>query len=331
MGEELEEGHVGEVRRRGCSILKDDFLPKESFGSWGNYVNSLSNTPGRILDRVVTRLDRVLIGLEARTDVGPAVVLSYVVSGISTMLAVFFYTEFVVEIPVVGRPPTGLSRSCLLFIIIAGLIHADKNNFTPFMPFGPCGVFKSSAVLFFAYTGFDVVSTMAEKTKNPGKDIPIGLVGSILLTTAVGLGWGKYMVAAGDLKGDVAFMPAGYQVDKNPHVYGRVQLMVGNPLRSSSPFCCLSDNITAGIQGARHAQFGVPLLDLHLSNNLPSRLLPPSFQRVAANSQLPNVINKYQNDKNDNISCLLTMATSSKTLEKNGTISLPENRENELK
>ncbi|KAH0648883.1 hypothetical protein KY285_034131 [Solanum tuberosum] len=70
-----------------------------------------------------------------------------------------------------------------------------------------------------------------------------------------------------------------------------------NPLRSSSPFCCLSDNITAGIQGARHAQFGVPLLDLHLSNNLPSRLLPPSFQRVAANSQLPNVINKYQNDK----------------------------------
>ncbi|KAH0698667.1 hypothetical protein KY284_012882 [Solanum tuberosum] len=83
------------------------------------------------------------------------------------------------------RPPTGLSRSCLLFIIIAGLIHADKNNFTPFMPFGPCGVFKSSVVLFFAYIGFDVVSTMAEKTKNPGKDIPIGLVGSILLTTAL--------------------------------------------------------------------------------------------------------------------------------------------------
>ncbi|KAH0696029.1 hypothetical protein KY289_013511 [Solanum tuberosum] len=98
MGEE--EGHVGGVRRRGCSILKDDFLPKESFRSWGNYVNSLSNTPGRILDRVVTRLDRFLIGLEARTDVGPAVVLSYVVSGISTMLAIFFYTEFVVEIPV---------------------------------------------------------------------------------------------------------------------------------------------------------------------------------------------------------------------------------------
>lgn len=119
----------------------------------------------------------------------------------------------------------------LLFIIIAGLIHADKKNFTPFMPFGPRGVFKASAVLFFAYTGFDAVSTMAEETKNPGRDIPIGLVGSVLLTTvlycalasvlclmqsyknidinapfsvafeAVGLGWGKYVVAAGALKG----------------------------------------------------------------------------------------------------------------------------------
>ncbi|KAH0696030.1 hypothetical protein KY289_013512 [Solanum tuberosum] len=94
-------------------------------------------------------------------------------------IATVFYEALLFDFGI--RPPMGLSRSCLLFIIIAGLIHADKNNFTPFMPFGPCGVFKSSVVLFFAYTGFDVVSTMAEKTKNPG--------------------WGKYMVAAGDLKG----------------------------------------------------------------------------------------------------------------------------------
>ncbi|XP_055804786.1 cationic amino acid transporter 1-like [Solanum dulcamara] len=359
MGEE-EQGHAGGMRRRGCSISKDDFLPEESFKSWGNYVNALSNTPGRLLDRVVTRSDEqdeldvkarsvnqmkrslnwwdlmwfglgalvgagifVLTGLEARTDAGPAVVLSYVVSGISAMLAVFCYTEFAVEIPVAGgsfaylRVELGdfvafiaagnilleyvigsaaMARSwtsyfatlcghqpddfriivnslaegynhidpiavgiclivsiiacnstkassrinyiasvihvlILLFIIIAGLIHADKKNFTPFMPFGPRGVFKASAVLFFAYTGFDAVSTMAEETKNPGRDIPIGLVGSVLLTTvlycalasvlclmqsyknidinapfsvafeAVGLGWGKYVVAAGALKG----------------------------------------------------------------------------------------------------------------------------------
>ncbi|CAN4120297.1 unnamed protein product [Withania somnifera] len=97
----------------------------------------------------------------------------------------------------------------------------------------------------------------------------------------------------------------------------------GNPLRSSSPFCCLSNNITAGIQGARHAQFGVPLLDLHLSNKVQSGLSPQSFQRVAADSQLPNGINKSQNDRNDNISCLLTIGTSSKISEKNDSMNTP--------
>lgn len=97
----------------------------------------------------------------------------------------------------------------------------------------------------------------------------------------------------------------------------------GNPLRSSSTFCCLSDNITAGIQGARHAQFGVPLLDLGLSNKLPSGLLPQSLQGVAGNSQSPNIVNKCQNDTKDNVSCLLTMGTSSKTLEKNDSGNTP--------
>ncbi|OIT02328.1 PREDICTED: auxin response factor 10-like [Nicotiana attenuata] len=77
----------------------------------------------------------------------------------------------------------------------------------------------------------------------------------------------------------------------------------GNPLRSSSPFCCVSDNITAGIQGARHAQFGVPLLDLQLSKKLQSGLLP-----LDADSRIPN---KVQKERNENISCLLTMGSSS--------------------
>lgn len=119
----------------------------------------------------------------------------------------------------------------ILFIIIAGLIKADTKNYVPFAPFGPRGVFKASAVLFFAYVGFDAVSTMAEETKNPGRDIPIGLVGSMVLTTIiyclmavtlclmqpygsidpdapfsiafekVGWNWAQYIVAAGALKG----------------------------------------------------------------------------------------------------------------------------------
>jgi basic amino acid/polyamine antiporter, APA family len=71
----------------------------------------------------------------------------------------------------------------LLFIIIAGFTKADTKNYDNFAPYGARGIFAASAVLFFAYVGFDAVSTMAEETRNPAKDIPLGLVGSMTVTT----------------------------------------------------------------------------------------------------------------------------------------------------
>ncbi|XP_068653897.1 cationic amino acid transporter 1-like [Aristolochia californica] len=265
----------------------------------------------------------VLTGIEAQDDAGPAVVISYLFSGVSAMLSVLCYTEFAVEIPVAGgsfaylrvelgdsmafiaagnilleylvsgaavarawtsyfatlinRHPDDLriivpslaenfnhldpiavvvlivigagaifstkasSRFnyvvsilqvfIILFVIIAGLTHSDPSNLSDFAPYGPRGIFKASAVLFFAYVGFDAVATLAEETKNPGRDIPIGLIGSMSIVTvlycvmaitlcmmqsyktidanapfsmafeAVGMKWAKYIVALGALKG----------------------------------------------------------------------------------------------------------------------------------
>lgn len=119
----------------------------------------------------------------------------------------------------------------IAFIVIVGLIHVKPQNYVPFAPFGVRGVFQASAVLFFAYVGFDAVATMAEETKNPSRDIPIGLVGSMVVTTiaycllsatlclmqpytsidvnapfsvafsAIGWDWAKYIVSLGALKG----------------------------------------------------------------------------------------------------------------------------------
>ncbi|EPS73601.1 cationic amino acid transporter, partial [Genlisea aurea] len=356
------------TRRRGCFCTKDEFFPEESFQSWGNYARAMRETPARLMNRVLTRssveaevevrsrseneLKRklswwdlmwfgmgavigagifVLTGQEASQAAGPAVVLSYVVSGISALLSVFCYTEFAVEIPVAGgsfaylRVELGefvafiaagnilleyviggaaVARSwtsyfatlcnhqpndfrihahglasgydeldpvavgviiiicvitvlstkassrlnyvasivhvvIIVFIIIAGLIKSNVHNYTPFAPFGARGIFQASAVLFFAYVGFDAVSTMAEETKNPARDIPIGLVGSMVITTAlycilavtlclmqpykaidpnapfsrafqaVGWDWAQYIVAAGALKGMTSVLLVG--------------------------------------------------------------------------------------------------------------------------
>ncbi|HKR12606.1 MAG TPA: amino acid permease [Pyrinomonadaceae bacterium] len=56
-------------------------------------------------------------------------------------------------------------------------------NWTPFQPQGWSGTFAGAALVFFAYIGFDAVSTVAEETKNPARDLPIGIIGSLIVCT----------------------------------------------------------------------------------------------------------------------------------------------------
>jgi APA family basic amino acid/polyamine antiporter len=69
-----------------------------------------------------------------------------------------------------------------LFIVIAATgFHAD--NLTPFAPNGFDGIVSAASVIFFAYIGFDAISTSGEETKNPGRDLPIAIIGSLLICT----------------------------------------------------------------------------------------------------------------------------------------------------
>lgn len=127
----------------------------------------------------------------------------------------------------------------ILFVIIAGFAHANTDNLTPFLPFGAEGVFRAAAIVYFAYGGFDNIATMAEETRNPSRDIPLGLLGSMSIITViyclmalslsmmqsysqidenaaysiafqnVGMKWAKYLVALGALKGMTTVLLVG--------------------------------------------------------------------------------------------------------------------------
>ena len=71
-----------------------------------------------------------------------------------------------------------------LFIVV-GAFHVHKANLTPFMPYGFSGVVAGSAIIFFAYIGFDAVSTAAEEVQNPRRDLPRGIIASLLVSTAL--------------------------------------------------------------------------------------------------------------------------------------------------
>jgi APA family basic amino acid/polyamine antiporter len=70
------------------------------------------------------------------------------------------------------------------FVVVA-LFHIDPSNWTPFMPFGWAGIMGGAALVFFAYIGFDAVSTAAEETRNPQRDLPIGIITSLSICTVI--------------------------------------------------------------------------------------------------------------------------------------------------
>jgi APA family basic amino acid/polyamine antiporter len=83
----------------------------------------------------------------------------------------------------------------VVFFIFAGFKFVKPENWSPFAPYGWSGVMAAAAVVFFAYIGFDAVSTTAEETKNPSRDLPIGIIASLVICTVL------YIVVAGILSG----------------------------------------------------------------------------------------------------------------------------------
>lgn len=73
----------------------------------------------------------------------------------------------------------------ILFVIVVGAFFVDTNNWTPFLPNGFEGVLKGTSAVFFAYIGFDAISTMAEETKNPQRDMPRAMINSLVICTVL--------------------------------------------------------------------------------------------------------------------------------------------------
>jgi APA family basic amino acid/polyamine antiporter len=89
------------------------------------------------------------------------------------------------------------------FFVIFGAKFIDKANWHPFMPNGSAGVFSAAAIIFFAYIGFDAVSTAAEETKNPKRDMPLAIIASLVVCTVI------YIAVAAVLTGMVPWKELG--------------------------------------------------------------------------------------------------------------------------
>jgi len=119
-----------------------------------------------------------------------------------------------------------LKVAIIVIVVIAGLKFIDMANFKPFVPpntgtfghFGVSGVLQGAGIIFFSYVGFDTASTMALEARNPQRDLPIGILGALAISTLL------YVAMASVLIGMVPFhklnvaAPVAVALDTHPQL-----------------------------------------------------------------------------------------------------------------
>jgi APA family basic amino acid/polyamine antiporter len=148
-------------------------------------------------------------------DLGTALTLGPIDGGLINLPALLI-SLIVTWLLVIGTKESAVVTSVLVLVKIAALTLfvilavpvIKSQNFHPFMPLGFGGVGAAAASIFFAYVGFDAVSTAAEETKNPQRNMPIGLIGSLAICTVF------YLLVAAGVIGSVGAQPV---LDRSGH------------------------------------------------------------------------------------------------------------------
>lgn len=164
----------------------------------------------------------------------------------------------------------------ILFVVI-GLFYVNPENWVPFIPentgpgeYGWGGIFRAASIIFFAYVGFEAVSTAAQEAKNPQKDMPFGILGSLLVCTLL------YMGVSAVLTGIVPYPqlavadPMAVAVDKIGLGWFSFLIKIGAILGLSSVMMVLlygqtrifyvmsRDGLLPGLMSRVHKKFSTP-------------------------------------------------------------------------
>jgi len=164
-------------------------------------------------------------------------------------------------------------KLCILgFFIYAGAQFVKPEHWSPFMPNGFNGVWVGASLIFFAYIGFDAISTAAEECRKPSRDLPIGIIGSLIICTVI------YIAVAMVLTGMVPWQHLG----------------VADPLAAA--FAFVNAPVSAGIVAVGAVvsmtavllvfQYGQPRIFFSMSRD---GLLPAYFARVHPRYRTPHV------------------------------------------
>ncbi|EIT85266.1 amino acid permease-associated protein [Fictibacillus macauensis ZFHKF-1] len=143
---------------------------------WSGYFQSLLGGFGIHLPKALTAAPGTVEGATTYFNLPAFVIL---------LLVTLLLSRGVKESTRVNNVMVIIKLAVVLLFIFVGVGYVKPENWHPFTPFGFSGVFQAAALVFFAYIGFDAVTSAAEEVKNPAKDLPRGIIASLAVCTVL--------------------------------------------------------------------------------------------------------------------------------------------------
>jgi APA family basic amino acid/polyamine antiporter len=176
--------------------------------SWGDYFNTLIQGVGLRLPVWMTTGYRTAL-LSSDPQVHGLLQSAPHVAGIPILvhLPAFSIVLFITWLLLRGARESATANNIMVVIkliaisvfIAVGATHLKAANYRPFAPNGFTGIHQGAAIVFFAYIGFDAISTAAEETRNPQRNLPIGILGGLAICTLI------YVIVGAVLTGMVPY------------------------------------------------------------------------------------------------------------------------------
>jgi amino acid transporter len=159
----------------------------------------------------------------------------------------------------------------LVIIVLIGVFYIDTDNWAPFMPNGFSGVLKGVSAVFFAYIGFDAISTTAEECANPQRDLPRGMIYSLIICTLI------YVVVTLVITGMVSYAEFNNVADPLAYVFEKINL-------SKVGFFISVSAVIAATSVLLVFQIGQPRIWMSMSRD---GLMPKRFGKIHPKFQTP--------------------------------------------
>ncbi len=240
-----------------CLILEYSFCASTVAAGWSGYFVGILNAADIRIPEYLTKapMDGGLVNL-------PASCIALFVG--------FLLFRGTKESVVVNRILVGVKILTVFIFLLVAAPHIKIVNYAEFLPFGWNGVISGAAAIFFAYIGFDSVAGAAEETKNPNRDLPIGIIGSLIVCALL------YVLVSLALTGITNYSelnnpePMAYALRQNGSsigsalvgtgaIVGMITAMIVMMYAQSRMFFVMSrDGLIPGIFSKMHKKFSTP-------------------------------------------------------------------------